>query len=161
EFSTRAIVPLLVGTSIAAGVHAAIFGPSALFSVPTHEYYGLANVPAFAALGIGCGLLAVVICKGLFLVEAGFRRLPVPAFWHPVLGGLGFGLVGLVVPQALGVGYDEITDVLLGKLAIGTIAVLFVGKLIAWWIALGSGTSGGTLAPVLLMSGCFGSLFAE
>lgn len=161
EFSTRAIIPLLVATSLAAGVHAAIFGADPLFAVPTHEYYGLANVPAFAALGVACGLLAAFISKGLFLVEAGFRKLPVPTFWHPVIGGLGFGLVGLVVPQALGVGYDEITDVLLGRMAMSAIVVLFVGKLLAWWIALGSGTSGGTLAPLLLMSGCFGSLFAE
>jgi H+/Cl- antiporter ClcA/predicted transcriptional regulator len=161
EFSTRAIVPLLVSTSIAAGVHAAIFGAAPLFAVPTHEYYGLANVPAFAVLGVGCGLLATVIGKGLFAVEAGFRRLPVSSFWHPVIGGLGFGLVGLIVPGALGVGYDEIGDVLLGRMAVGAIATLLVGKLVAWWIALGSGTSGGTLAPVLLMSGCFGSLFAS
>ncbi len=161
EYSLRALVPLLVGTSVAAGVHAAIFGSGALFAVATHDYFGLPDLPAFAVLGVACGLLAVIIGKGLFLVEAGFRRLPVPSFWHPVIGGLGFGLVGLVVPGALGVGYDEIGDVLLGRLAVGTIAVLLVGKLLAWWIALGSGTSGGTLAPILLISGCFGSLFAE
>jgi CBS domain-containing protein len=160
EYSTRALVPLLVGTSVAAGVHAAIFGAGPLFEAPAHEYFGLANLPAFAALGVACGFLAVVICKGLFVVEAAFRRLPIPVFWHPVIGGLGFAIVGLFVPGVLGVGYDEIGDVLLGRLALGTIAVLLVGKLVAWWIALGSGTSGGTLAPILLMAGCFGSLFA-
>jgi H+/Cl- antiporter ClcA/predicted transcriptional regulator len=161
EFSTRAIIPLLVSTSVAAGMHVAFFGPAPLFEVPTHQFFGLANVPAFGLLGIACGLLAVVVCKGLFVVEAGFRRLPVSEFWHPVIGGLGFALVGLVVPGALGVGYDEIGDVLLGRLAVGTMATLLVGKLLAWWVALGSGTSGGTLAPLLLISGCFGSLFAE
>jgi H+/Cl- antiporter ClcA len=161
EFSARALVPLLVGTSVAAGMHAAIFDAGPLFAVPAHPYVGLANLPAFALLGVACGLLAVVICKGLFAFEAGFRHLPIPSFWHPVIGGLGFGLVGLVVPGALGVGYDEISDVLLGRLAIGTVVALLVGKLLAWWIALGSGTSGGTLAPILLISGCFGSLFAD
>lgn len=161
EFSTRAIVPLLVSTSVAAGMHVAFFGPAPLFEVPTHQFFGLANAPAFAVLGIACGLLAVVVCKGLFAVEAGFRRLPVSEFWHPVIGGLGFALVGLVVPGALGVGYDEIGDVLMGRLAVGTMATLLVAKLLAWWVALGSGTSGGTLAPLLLIAGCFGSLFAE
>jgi CIC family chloride channel protein len=160
EFSTRSIIPLLVGTSIAAGVHAAIFGARPLFEVPPHQYYGLDNLPAFAVLGVACGLLAVVVCQGLFAVEKGFRRLPIPEFWHPVVGGLGFALVGQFVPGALGVGYDEIGDVLLGRMAVGAIATLLIGKLVAWWVALGSGTSGGTLAPLLLMSGCFGSLFA-
>jgi CBS domain-containing protein len=100
----------------------------------------------------------VVISKGLFLVEDGFRRLPVRDFWHPVIGSLGFGLVGLLVPRALGVGYDAISDVLANRLAATALLVLLVGKLLAWWLALGSGTSGGTLAPVLLVSGCFGGL---
>jgi chloride channel protein, CIC family len=92
------------------------------------------------------------------MVEDGFRRLPVSDFWHPVIGAVGFALVGLLVPRALGVGYDAIGDVLNDRLAIGAIAVLAVAKLVAWWIALGSGTSGGTLAPLLLIGGSFGSL---
>lgn len=159
EFSIRALLPLLVATSIAGGLHAIFFGSGPLFEMPAHEFYGLETLPLFAALGVACGLLAVVISKGLFLVEAGFRRLPVSEFWHPMIGALGFATVGLVVPGALGVGYDEIGDVLNGRLATATVASLLVAKLLAWWIALGSGTSGGTLAPLLLISGCFGTLF--
>src|SRR5690606_9368357 len=96
--------------------------------------------------------------RGLFAVEAGVRRLPVPSFWEPVLGSLAFGLVGLLVPRALGVGYDAIQDVIDGRLAAGAVGALLVAKLVAWWLALGSGTSGGTLAPVLLVAGCFGHL---
>ena len=103
-------------------------------------------------------LLAVVVSKGLFLVEEGFRRLPVSELWHPVLGAVGFAAVGFLVPRALGVGYDAIGDVLNDRLALAAIAVLAVAKLVAWWIALGSGTSGGTLAPLLLIGGSFGSL---
>jgi predicted transcriptional regulator len=115
-------------------------------------------LPWFVVLGVACGLLAVVVSKGLFLVEDGFRRLPVNDFWHPVIGAVGFALVGLLVPRVLGVGYDAIGDVLNDKLTVGVIAVLAVAKLVAWWIALGSGTSGGTLAPLLLIGGSFGSL---
>ena len=92
-----------------------------------------------------------MICKGLFVVEAGYRRLPVHDFWHPIIGGALFALVGLAVPRALGVGYDAINDTIASRLALGTLIALFFGKLIAWWFALGSGTSGGTLAPVLLI----------
>lgn len=70
-------------------------------------------------------------------------------------------LVGLVVPRALGVGYDAISDVLLGRIAAGALAALLVAKLPAWWVALASGTSGGTLAPLLLIGGAFGSLFGS
>jgi chloride channel protein, CIC family len=160
EFSHRAFVPLVVASSVAGAMHAALFGPGPLFHVPPHGYAGLSNLPVFGLVGIACGLLAVVICKGLFLVEGGFRRLPVPEFWHPVVGALGFAAVGLVAPRALGVGYDSINDVLANKLAVGVLATLLVAKLLAWWVALGSGTSGGTLAPILLISGAFGSLLA-
>lgn len=159
EFSLRSLLPLLVATSIAGGLHAALFESGPLFEMPAHEFYGLETLPLFAVLGIACGLLAAVISKGLFLVEAGFRRLPVHEFWHPVIGAVGFASVGLVVPGALEVGYDEIGDVLNGRLATATVAALLVAKLLAWWIALGSGTSGGTLAPLLLIAGCFGTLF--
>jgi CIC family chloride channel protein len=159
EFSTRALVPLVVSSSLAAGVHAAVFGTGPLFSVPHHSFSGIGLLPVFAVLGLACGLLAVVVCKGLYSIEAGFRRLPVGQFWHPILGALGFAVIGLVVPRSLGVGYDAINDVLANRLALGALALLFGAKLVAWWIALGSGTSGGTLAPILLVSGAFGGLF--
>jgi CBS domain-containing protein len=102
-----------------------------------------------------------VIAKGLFAVEHGFRRLPVDEFWHPAIGAVFFGLVGLAVPRALGVGYDAIDDALGGHLAVGVLAGLLVAKLLAWWVALGSGTSGGTLAPILLISATFGGLLGR
>lgn len=158
EFSSRAFVPLVVASSLAAGVHSLAFGTGPLFHVPPHNYAGLDKLPFYALLGLVCGLLAVVITRGLFVVESGFRRLPVSEFWHPVIGAAGFAIVGLVVPRALGVGYDAISDVLANRLALGTVAVLGLAKLIAWWVALASGTSGGTLAPILLISGSFGAV---
>lgn len=159
EFSARALVPLIVATGVAGGVHNALFGSGPLFSVPVHDYRGLAGLPAFVLLGLACGLLAVIISQGLFLVERLYRRLPVGEFWHPVIGAVLFATVGLAAPRALGVGYDVIGDVLNSRLALGTVAVLGLVKLISWWLALGSGTSGGTLAPILLISAAFGTLF--
>ena len=158
EFTIRALVPLMISASIAAGMHSLLFGSGPLFEVPTHKFAGLTQLPYYAVLGLACGLLAVVINKGLFAVEDGFRRLPVHRFWWPAIGAVGFGIVGLLMPRALGVGYDQISAVLNDKLAIGTLLALMLAKLIAWWIALGSGTSGGTLAPILLISGSFGAL---
>lgn len=156
EFSARAFLPLVVATSIAAGTHSLTFGDGALFSVPTHDVAGLPQLPLFAVLGLCCGLLAVVVTGGLFVVERGYRRLPLDPFWHPVVGAVAFVSCGLIEPRALGVGYDAIDDVLAGRLAVGALVLLGTMKLLAWWLALGSGTSGGTLAPMLLISACFG-----
>jgi CIC family chloride channel protein len=161
EFSPRAFIPLVVASSIAGGIHSTIFGSGPLFHVPQHDYAGLAQLPAYAALGLACGVMAVIICKGLFAVEHGFRRLPVAEFWHPAIGAVFFGIVGLFVPRALGVGYDAIDDALGGHLAVGILAGLMVAKLLAWWVALGSQTSGGTLAPILLISASFGGLLGR
>jgi CIC family chloride channel protein len=151
-------VPLVVSASIAAGVHAALFGSGPLFTVPHHDFAGLGTLGVFALLGIACGLVAVVVAKGLFVVEACYRRLPISEFWHPIIGALGFAVIGLAVPRALGVGYDAIDDVLAAKFTVGALALLLLAKLVMWWIALGSGTSGGTLAPLLLIGGSFGGL---
>jgi CIC family chloride channel protein len=158
EFSTRAFIPLVVASAVAAGVHSAIFGSGPLFAVPVHDYAGLDKLPFYLLVGVACGLASTVITRGLFLVEAAFRRSPIPEFWHPVVGAAGFALVGLFVPRALGVGYDAIADILDGRLALGVVAVLAIAKLLAWWVALGSGTSGGTLAPLLLIGGAVGAL---
>lgn len=161
EFSVRAILPLLTAASIAGGVHVALFGSRPLFQVPDHEFSGLGQLWVFAILGLACGLLAVVVCRGLFLVESGYHRLPIHEFWHPMVGALGFALIGLVVPRALGTGYFTIEAVLADELAMSTLLVVFVAKLAAWWLALGSGTSGSILAPILLISGSFGALLGS
>src|SRR5436190_22456507 len=112
EFSTRAFIPLVVATSIAAGVHSALFGSGPLFTVPAHDFAGLGELPLFAALGLACGVLAAIVSKGLFVVEDLYRRLPVSVFWHPPIGAVLFVAVALLEPRALGVGYDSIGDVL-------------------------------------------------
>jgi CIC family chloride channel protein len=158
EFSVRAFVPLVVSTTLAGGMHSALFGTGPLFAVPPHDYTGLEKLPVYAVLGVACGLLAVAVTRGLFFVEAGFRRLPLHPFWHPLIGAAGFAAVGFLQPRALGVGYDAISDVLTAKLAVGTVAGLAAAKFVAWCVALASGTSGGTLAPVLLISGSVGTV---
>jgi CIC family chloride channel protein len=161
EFSTRAFIPLVVSSTVATGMHVALLDVGPLFVVPPHDYAGLGQLPLYAVLGVACGGLAIVINRGLFAIERVYRRLPVPEFWHPVLGAVVFGSLGLLVPRALGVGYDVISDTLAGELAVTTLLTIMVGKLIIWWIALASGTSGGTLAPVLIIAATFGGLLAS
>ena len=158
EFSVRAFIPLVVASSIAAGAHVTAFGSGPLFSVPTHSYAGLGKLPLYVVLGGICGLVAVLVTKGLHFVESLYRRLPIREFYHPLIGAAGFAIVGYIVPRSLGVGYDVIGDVLAGRIAVAALAALVVAKMIAWWVALGSGTSGGTMAPVLLIGAGAGSL---
>lgn len=161
EFSTRAFIPTAIAASVAGAIHTSLFGSGPLFTVPQHGFAGLAELPLFVPLGLLCGLLAVLITKGLFIVEATFRRLPIGEFWHPMIGALGFGLIGMAVPEILGVGYDQIDAVLAGGMAAGALAILAGAKMVAWWLALGSGTSGGTLAPVMLIAAAFGALVGD
>ncbi len=159
EFSVRAFVPLVVASSVAGGMHVALIGKGPLFKVPANDFAGLGVLPAFMLLGVGCGVLAIVISRGLFFIESVYRRLPVHEFWHPAIGAVGFAVIGLFVPRVLGVGYDVIGDLLAARIAVRTAAVIAIAKLGAWWLALGSGTSGGTLAPVLMISAAFGLVF--
>jgi H+/Cl- antiporter ClcA len=161
EFSARSFIPLVVAASVAGGVHAQLFGSGPLFAVPDHDFSGLGQLPLFAAVGLVSGLLATLIAKGLFVTEALYRRLPVSEAWHPIIGAAAFASLGLLVPRALGVGYDVIDDALAGRLALGTLAALALGKLVIWWIALASGTSGGTLAPILIVSSTSGALLGQ
>jgi CBS domain-containing protein len=126
--------------------------------VEVHDFAGLRVLPAFALLGLACGLLAIVIARGLFTVEHLYRRLPVSEFWHPAIGAVGFVTVGLFMPRVLGVGYDVIGDVLDERVTVKIAAEIAGAKLLAWWLALGSGTSGGTLAPILMISASFGTV---
>jgi H+/Cl- antiporter ClcA len=161
EFSTRAIVPIVVAASVAGGVHVALFGSEPLFHVPEHDFSGLSQLWLFALLGIASGLLAVLTCRGLSAVERLYRRLPFHERWHPLVGALIFASVGLFVPRVLGTGYATIQDVLSDRLALDVLLVIVFAKLIVWWGALGSGTSGSVLAPVILIGAAFGAAFGH
>jgi CIC family chloride channel protein len=158
ERSLRALVPLVLATSVAAALHDVLIAPRPLFAVVHPLVFHVGQLPLFAVLGLAAGALAVVLNRGLFAVEAGFRRLPIPEWAHPIVGAVGFGAIGLAVPGSLSVGYWAITDAVNGKFLLGAAAVLFVGKMVSWWVGLGSNTSGGTLAPMFLVGATMGEM---
>jgi len=158
EFSTRGLLPLVVASVVADAVHDVLDGPGPFFAVPEIAHSTPAQLPFYALLGLVAGLLGALLTFGVYRVEDGFARLPVPRFFHPMIGALGFALIGLLVPRSLGVGYDVIGESLAGHLAVTTLAVVFAAKLLAWWIAMGSGTSGSALAPLLLIGATAGGL---
>ncbi|MEO6884932.1 MAG: chloride channel protein [Jatrophihabitantaceae bacterium] len=161
ERSLRTIVPLSIACSIAASIHIVAFGATPLFMMQAGLHVGLAHLPLFALVGLASGILAVVLNKGLFAMEAAFRKLPVNIFWWPAIGALGFSLIGLIEPRTLSMGYSAIEDTLNGRFTIAALGALFAAKLISWWISLGSQTSGGTLAPMFLVGATMGSLLGH
>jgi len=93
-------------------------------------------------------------------VEDQFDRLPISDLWHPAIGALGLGIIGFFVPRVLGVGYDTISDILNNNLTIQLLILIAVFKALALVISLGSGTSGGLLAPMFMSSAALGGIFA-
>lgn len=158
ERSLRSLLPLVLACGIATEMHDVLLGAHPLFAVTVHLSVSGAQLPLFVVLGGAAGLLAVVCNLGLFAVEDLFRRSPLPTFFHPLVGAIGFAAFGLVDPGSLSVGYWAITDAVNGRFLLGAAALLFVTKLLSWWVALASNTSGGTLAPLFLVGATMGEM---
>lgn len=124
--------------------------------MPTFEMIHSEAFIAIIFLGFLMGLLSVLVTKSVYAVEDLFEKLPIHWMWWPAIGGLAVGIIGLVEPRSLGVGYENITAALSGNFTISAAIALCVWKFISWAIALGSGTSGGTLAPLLTFGGLLG-----
>ncbi len=158
ERSLRALLPLSVATAVATALHEVLISSHPLFPLDYTPHVPVSQLPFVVIVGLASGVLAVVLNRGLFAVEDIFRRLPIPEWSHPIIGALGYALIGLGVPGSLSVGYWAITDAVNGRFLLGAAAVLFVAKMFSWWIGLGSNTSGGTLAPMFLVGACMGEM---
>ena len=159
EFSPRSIIPVALACITGAAGHHLLFESGPVFPAPHVDTPGNLAVAAYSVIGILIGLLAAAITKAVYLVEDAFEKLPIHWAWWPALGGLAVGAVGYFAPHTLGVGYDNITHVLSGTMTLQLILWLGIMKFISWVIALGSGTSGGTLAPLLTIGGAAGAAF--
>jgi CBS domain-containing protein len=131
-----------------------------MFTMGNVNFDALHGLPFYVLLGLLCGLTAIGFTKILYWVEDQFDRLPIDDLWHPAIGALGLGVIGFFVPRVLGVGYDTISDILNNNLALKLLIVIAVCKAFALVISLGSGTSGGLLAPMFMSSAALGGAFA-
>jgi len=160
EFKSRSFIPLVIASTLATAVHMRLLGAGPMFQVSAMNFAIPRALPFYLALGLICGLAAVGFSKLLYWVEDQFEKLPFDEMWWPAVGALGLGIIGFFVPRVLGVGYDTITDVLNGQLAWKLLLVVMLAKAAALVISLGSGTSGGLLAPCFMWSAALGGLFA-
>jgi H+/Cl- antiporter ClcA/predicted transcriptional regulator len=159
EWKPRSFVPVALASATAAIARYYLIGPGPLFPTPAHAaFIGVAGMLGCLLLGLVEGGLGLALTVAVYAAEDAFRRLPIHWMWWPAIGGLVIGLGGLIFPQALGVGYSTIDALLLGTVTGGVILGILVVKSIIWAVSLGSGTSGGVLAPLLMMGGALGAL---
>jgi len=159
EFRVKSLVPIAIASAIGGWMHILLITPKPLFSTPGYAFGGLNLLPLYALLGALAGVVGVAMTRGLQHAEAGFDKLPIRQPWLPAVGGLLVGGISFFVPQILGAGYDVISAILAGKIAVTLALIILVSKAVAWIVALGSRTSGGTLAPLFMIGSSLGLVF--
>lgn len=160
EWSPRSFIPVAVAAVVAAVERHVLHMSSPLFPFAGNVDISLLGLGSWVLIGLLAGLLSGVLTQLIYAFEDAFAKLPIHWMWWPMLGGLVVGIGGLIEPQALGVGYDNLSDMLQGHTLPEAALLLLVVKAIIWSVALGSGTSGGVLAPLLIMGGAMGTMLA-
>ena len=159
EWKPRSLIPVAIASATAAIMRRYIIGSGPLFPTVVHPaFIGPGNILACALIGLLAGALSALLTLTVYASEDAFRLLPIHWMWWPAIGGLVIGIGGLIYPQALGVGYDTIGALLQGHYTLQLLIGVLLVKSIIWSVSLGSGTSGGVLAPLLMMGGALGGL---
>ncbi|HZT43245.1 MAG TPA: chloride channel protein [Chthonomonadaceae bacterium] len=161
EWKPRSLIPVACASVAAGAARPYILGAGPMFPVPHHAAtLGPASLFGCVLVGILAGLLSALLTQAVYAAEDAFHKLPIHWMWWPAIGGLVVGIGGLIFPPALGVGYDNIGLLLAGKATSAVILGILIVKSIIWSISLGSGTSGGVLAPLLMVGGALGGVEA-
>ncbi|MYN26013.1 chloride channel protein [Duganella levis] len=157
ELRPRSLAPVAIACAVAGFLRPLLIESGPLFPLHTEALPPSALLSCLIA-GVLCGMLAWLLSTSLYRVEDAFHKLPVHWMWWPAIGGLAVGIGGYLQPRALGVGYDVIADLLNNHMAAAAIVSLLVVKAVIWLLALGSGTSGGVLAPLLMIGAGLGAV---
>ncbi|MGA9913804.1 MAG: chloride channel protein, partial [Paraburkholderia sp.] len=160
EWRPRSFLPVALACAVAGFARAAFFGTGPLFPLETGAPDGWSLISCVIA-GLLSGALASGLSAALYKTEDLFGKLPIHWMWWPALGGVIVGIGGFIEPRALGVGYDVIGDLLHQNIAVQIALALLAVKAVMWVVALGSGTSGGVLAPLLMLGAGLGTVLAH
>ncbi len=161
EWKPRSFIPVALASATAGAARRYIIGLGPLFPTPPHAVFiGSGALMGCIVCGLLAGALSALLTGAVYAAEDAFAKLPIHWMWWPAIGGLVIGLGGIIFPQALGVGYDTIGSLLQGNGTIGLLLGVLLVKSTIWAVSLGSGTSGGVLAPLLMMGGALGGLEA-
>ena len=161
EWKPRSLIPVALASATAGAARRYMIGLGPLFPTPPHPMFiGPQGLMGCVICGLLAGALSALLTVAVYAAEDAFQHLPVHWMWWPAIGGVVVGVGGLIFPQALGVGYDTIGALLQGNVARHVILGVLLVKSIIWAVSLGSGTSGGVLAPLLMMGGALGGIEA-
>jgi CIC family chloride channel protein len=162
EWKPRSLIPVALASVTAGAARRYLIGLGPLFPTPAHSVFiGPLGLIGCVICGILAGALSALLTGAVYAAEDAFAKLPIHWMWWPAIGGLVIGIGGLIFPQALGVGYDTIGTLLQGNGVIAVLLGILLVKSTIWAVSLGSGTSGGVLAPLLMMGGALGGLEAS
>ena len=160
EWKPRSFIPVAVASVTAGALRVYLLGTGPVFPAPAHPALGPGVLVSALVLGLLAGVLSGILTRLVYGFDGLFERLPVHWMWWPAIGGLAVGIGGLIDPRVLGVGYDLIRSLLQGNLLGGAVLGLLIMKTLVWSLALGSGTSGGVLAPLLIIGGAMGAFLS-
>ncbi len=161
DFEVETLLPAFIASTVGYSIFASYTGWTPVFGyMNLGAFSDPLDLPFYAVLGILCGLVGIVYIKGFYGTRDLFQRLRMPRFLKPALGGLLVGIIGMFLPQVLGMGYGWLQIAMSGNfvlLPIILIPVIVVVKIIATSLTVGSGGSGGVFAPALMIGGLLGA----
>jgi chloride channel protein, CIC family len=161
EWKPRSFIPVACAAVVASTLRIPLLGPGPMFPMTAQAAPVWSGLAAALFIGLAAGFGSGLLTQLVYGCEDLFAKLPVHWMWWPLIGGAAIGLGGLIYPRALGIGFETIQDLLAGRLVGAFLLGLLITKAVMWAVALGSGTSGGVLAPLLLMGGALGALEAH
>jgi chloride channel protein, CIC family len=157
EYRARSIIPVSLAVVAATAVRFALIGSAPAFAIPAVGQPSGSAIGAYVLIGALLGVVAVIATRAIYAIEDAFEKLPIHWMWWPAIGAIAVGVIGYIEPRTLSVGYEWIDAILAGRI-VGVALLLFVLlKFLSWSIYLGSGTSGGTLAPLFIIGGGIGA----
>lgn len=161
EWKPRSFIPVAVASVVASILRVPLLGAGPIFPVAPHAALSSTELAAALLVGLAAGLGSWLLTSLVYAFEDLFQKLPIHWMWWPALGAVVVGIGGVIEPRVLGVGYNTIHDLMNGQL-LGTLLIgLLIAKALVWAVALGSGTSGGVLAPLLIIGGSLGALLGH
>jgi H+/Cl- antiporter ClcA/CBS domain-containing protein len=161
EWKPRSFIPVVVSAVIASVTRVPLLGAGPIFPVTMHAMLTPSALAMALLVGVCAGLGSGLLTALVYACEDAFLKLPFHWMWWPAIGGLAIGVGGMIDPRVLGVGYETIHGLMRGEVLGAALVSLLLAKGIVWAVALGSGTSGGVLAPLLMMGGAIGALLGQ
>ncbi len=161
EWRPRSFIPVVVATLVAWLLRIPLIGAGPIFPAAFHAPSGWEAILIACGIGVVTGFASGLLTALVYWCEDAFGRLPIHWMWWPAIGAVFVGIGGWIDPRVLGVGYELIHGMLRGEILGAALVGLMIGKSLVWAIALGSGTSGGVLAPLLIIGGALGATIGQ